>query len=442
MISVKGKRVTVMGLGLHGGALGTVQWLLGHGAYVTITDLKTEAQLAPTLEKLAGQKVEFVLGQHRDEDFTDADLVVRNPGVPKNSPYLQKAREARVPIEMDSSLFFLNCPSKEIIGVTGSKGKTTATRAITAVLKAGGKKVIEVGTDGISPLGKLSEIDEDTIVVFELSSWRLEALEPHKLSPHIAVVTSIYNEHLNTYDSLDEYIETKKTIIRHQTEDDIAILNGDDDELRGWKTDVHGEVQWYSVADVPDYVLLLGEHQRRNLVPAIIIGKILEVSKDTVAQTISAIETLPHRLEKIASRNDITYINDSAATMPDATIAALEALQDKNLILILGGGDKNLEFAALAEQISRHPFICAIVWLPGAATEKMKQTLGSTTSPLQIDVGNMKEAVQEATRISGDTTHGEHGEHVILLSPAATSFGLFKHEFDRGDQFRQAVRRL
>jgi UDP-N-acetylmuramoylalanine--D-glutamate ligase len=433
--NLQGKRVTVMGLGLHGGAVGTVQWLASLGAKITVTDLKSEEELAPSLEKLRDfQDVTYVFGEHRDSDFTDADLIVRNPSVPSSSEYLAKAKEAGVPVEMDSSLFFLHCPSEDIIGVTGSKGKTTTAKAITAVLKAGSVDVVEVGTDGVSPLGKLSDITADTTVVFELSSWRLEALAAHELSPHTAVVTNIYREHLNTYESFQDYIEAKKAIVRYQTEDDVAILNEDDNELRSWGENLVSTVHWYSTKDAPPNTKLIGNLQRQNLVPAMIIGSLRGLDEGVVHSSIASIDPLPHRLELVRELDDVRYINDSAATMPDATIAALDALGDESIVLILGGSDKKLEFDALAKKIASLN-IKALIWLPGTATERMQQAVQAESSAQSVDVATMQEAVVEARKLVEEND-------VVLLSPGATSFGLFKHEFDRGDQFRSAVQSL
>lgn len=449
-MSLKNKRVTVMGLGLHGGALGTIEWLTEQGAKVTVTDLKTEGELETTLSKLHPLKIQYVLGQHREEDFVNADLVIRNPAVPKNSPYLQAARKAGVPVEMDSSLFFLNSPTNDIIGVTGSKGKTTAANAIAHMLGA-----IAVGTDGISPLGKLKDVSKDSTVVFELSSWRLEALAPHHISPRVAIVTSIYREHLNTYQDFQEYIDAKKIIIRHQKPTDTAILNWDDQELRTWEKDVKGKLLWFSMKELPvgkegifvkggnvfiqmnsQHPLLISplekgkgaEHEQRNILPAILIGALRGMTAEQIKAAMQSLPRLRHRLEQIAIKNGVTYINDSAATMPDATIAALRAYQDKTLVLILGGSDKKLEFEELAREVATAN-IRGIIWLPGTATERMQLEKGEKVCE------SMQAAVKKATQLakSGD---------IVLLSPGATSFGLFQHEFDRGDQFRKAVLNL
>ncbi len=458
---LRGKRVTVMGLGLHGGALGTITWLHEQGAKITVTDLKTSEQLAASISKLKPfTDVQLVLGKHRDEDFSKADLVIRNPAVPKNSEYLKIAHSAGVPVAMDSSLFFQYSPSTDIIGVTGSKGKTTTATAIATVLKVHNPATVAVGIDGISPLGSLKQIQPNAPVVFELSSWRLEALGERSLSPNTAIVTSIYHEHLNTYETFEDYVDTKKMIWRYQRPDGITILNWDDPIIRTWSQDIYSKLYWYSLQTVPeadgiciensairvrvagktwdlfsaDALPYQADHERRNLLPAILIGVLKGMKQAGIERAIRKIGRLPHRLEPVRELDDVTYINDSTATMPDATIAALRSLAGKPLILILGGSDKRLQFAELAEEIGQAD-IRSLIWLPGTATERMQALIGPKTRAAQYWAQSMIEAVHKAhdEAKAGDT---------VLLSPGATGFGLFQHEFDRGEKFRSAVEQL
>ncbi len=451
--------MTVAGLGLHGGAVGNIKWLVQQGAIITATDLKSESELAASLKKLDGLPIKFVLGQHNKEDFTKADLIIRNPAMPRASEFLQAAREAGVPVAMDSNLFFDHSPTRDIIGVTGSKGKTTTAHAIQTVLQKSNPQTISVGTDGISPLEKLPDVTADATVVFELSSWRLEALDEYKISPPVAVVTSIYREHLNTYYSLEDYINIKKTIFRYQGAKGIAILNYDDGEIRRWQKDTPGQIFWYSLKNLieapgiyatdgkitvndgqritaimpVDNLPVTADHTRRNLLPAILLGHLRGMTAGDITEAISQFKTPAHRLEHVSTINNVTYINDSASTMPDATIAALQSFGQQSLVLILGGNDKKLDFANLAAQMAQSN-VRAVVWLPGTATDRMKKAV-SNKKYLEQDANNMVTAVQQVQRIAqpGDT---------VLLSPGATSFGLFQHEFDRGDQFRQAVLEL
>ncbi|HLD25597.1 MAG TPA: UDP-N-acetylmuramoyl-L-alanine--D-glutamate ligase, partial [Candidatus Andersenbacteria bacterium] len=402
-LSLAGKRVTVMGLGLHGGAIGTVRWLAEQGARVTATDLKGADELRASVKKLRDLVgVEFVLGEHRDADFREVDLVVRNPAVPRDSKYLQIAQAAGVPIEMDSSLFFAACPSRNIIGVTGSKGKTTCARAITRLLKeaAGLKSVIEVGTDGISPLAELKSITPKTTIVFELSSWRLEALAERRISPPTAVVTSLYRDHLNTYSSFEDYAQAKKAIMLHQDSGGRLLLNTDDPKVAGWAGEAPGSVMWFSLRDLPEgdgifvregmitirakeaeevlfdlsSVHMPGDHARRNVLPGLLLASLAGAVPERLKYALEQLPPLPHRLEAVRKLDGVIYINDSAATMPDATIAALKSLAGRRIVHILGGGDKALIFDELAgaEPAAN---IRTLIFLPGSATEKVKSAL-------------------------------------------------------------------
>ncbi len=457
------KHVLVIGLGLHGGAIGTITWLAKQGSRISVSDTKSAEQLAESVEKLKSiPNITFYFGNQDELNLAGVDTLIRNPGVPRTAPILQRAKQMNIPIEMDSSLFFAHSPSKNVIGITGSKGKTTTSATIAHVLRIINPKTIAVGVDGVSPLGMLDTIKEDSPVVFELSSWRLEALQEQQVSPHIAVVTSLYRDHLNTYTSFEEYLDTKKQIIRNQTKDDIAILNKDDERIRAWEHDAAGKLYWYSlealsgneegawvdkkeifvrtnsqtlliasVSDIPH----TSPHELRNKLPAILIATLQGADVSTITQALQSMPALVHRLQLVRIIKGVTYVNDSAATMPDATIAALQSFQEKPLILILGGSDKALEFHELAEVIASHKNITRLIWLPGTATDRMKGEILAKTNATSHNVSSMEEAVQTASQhaIEGDT---------VLLSPGATSFGLFLHEFDRGDSFIRAVEQL
>ncbi len=459
-LSLSGKRVLVIGLGLHGGAIGTITWLAQQGAIITVTDKKTEEELAESVAKLSSiPNITYHLGGHTPEDVAHADLIIRNPAVPRTSELLTLAREKNIPVAMDSSLFFEHSPSKHVIGITGSKGKTTCSTAIATVLSTINSKTVAVGIDGVSPLGMLNAITPESPVVFELSSWRLEALGEIKRSPHIAVVTSIYRDHLNTYESFEEYIATKKIIITNQTAQDIAILNADDEILRTWEADVPSTLYWFSTSALSDKqgiwiesgmiiarltsenislcplsdIPHTSDHELRNKLPALFIALLEGASPEQAVAALQTMKPLMHRLQLVRTHGGVRYINDSAATMPDAAIAALKAIQTP-LIMILGGSDKALIFHDLAKAISTSS-VQQLIWLPGTATDRMKEEILPHVSIPSIDASSMEEAV---TLASAKAQEGDS----VLLSPGATSFGLFLHEFDRGNAFITAVENL
>ena len=460
MESFAGKHVLVLGLGLHGGALGNIRWLASQGARITVSDIKTKEQLDATLQKLSNiPDISYIFGTQDNINISDVDFFLRNPAVPRTAAIIVKAREQHIPILMDSSIFFDQCDRNRIIGITGSKGKTTTSHAIFSVLRKIIPDTVAVGIDGVSPLGELTAIKSTKApIVFELSSWRLEALQEAHVSPHIAVCTSIYKDHLNTYSSYEEYIEVKKQIIADQTQDDIAILNYNDAIIRTWNKDVQGTLYWYSLEQLPDteegiwinkeqvIVRIHGEekkvcsvsdiphtspHELRNKLPAILIALLYEAELEKILQAVQEIPLLKHRMQMVREINGVQYINDTTATMPDATIAALQSLRDKPTVLILGGSDKALEFQNLANTIA-HAAIRHLIWLPGTATKRMQEEILPYTQALSHDIKTMDEAVVLSHTLA-------HTGDIVLLSPAATSFGLFTHEFDRGDTFVRAV---
>src|SRR6185436_10996957 len=222
MIDLRGKRALVMGLGVHGGGLGVARFLVGQGAEVTITDLRGPELLKPALDALAGLPIRYVLGEHRDADFRAADLVIRNPAVPRESRYLQIARAEGAAIEMEMTLFFRLCRGP-ILGITGTKGKTTTTLLAGAMLRSRYPDTIVAGNLRVSALEALPRITAGTPVVLELSSWQLEGLGEAHLSPQYACVTNISPDHLNRYGGMADYAEAKKQIFRWQGADGVTV---------------------------------------------------------------------------------------------------------------------------------------------------------------------------------------------------------------------------
>ena len=449
-----GKRVLVMGLGVHGGGLGVTRFLVGQGATVTVTDLKSAAQLRPSLEALAGLPVRYVLGEHRAEDFTHTDLIVRNPGVPADSPYLALAREHGVPVEMEMGLFFRLCPAP-IIGITGTKGKTTTTLLVGAMLRQVEPGTVIAGNLRISALELLPQIGPTTPVVLELSSWQLEGLEPHRLNPHIAAITNISPDHLNRYRDLDDYAAAKKLIFMFQIPDDFLVLNADDALVRGFAAEAQGRVVWFSRHEaVPgaylagdallwhwagrthavagrDDVRLPGEHNLENALAAMAIAGVWGAPPQAMAEALRGFRGVEHRLELVAEIGGVRYVNDTTSTAPAAALAALAAL-DGPIVLIAGGADKNLDFRAMGAAVAQR--VKALILLEGTATDRLAAAVSAVKDDLIAGrFPDLRAAVQAAQDVArpGDT---------VLLSPGCASFGMFANEFERGEQFKAIVR--
>ena len=458
----KNKKITVMGLGLNGGGVGIVSFLVSQGARVVATDLKTKDQLGPSLAKLKNLKnITYVLGQHRREDFSNADMVIKNPLVPWDDKHIKLALEKGVPVEMDSGLFFKLC-KKPIIGVTGTKGKTTTATLIHQMLKSAGRNSIKVGIGQTSVLDKLLLLKKDSVVVFELSSWRLSALGRAKLSPHIAVFKNIMPDHLNYYKTMEKYFADKKYIFSNQKSKDWLIFNNDDDLLRDAVEESRSQLLCFSFNAITGSKGIFMEDEKLYLNNGIDVKKIANVSEIpipgrhnltnvmaavgavyafglTIAQIKKALPGLKgvvHRLEFVRELKGIKYYNDTAATIPDAAISALDSF-DKKLILIAGGADKELIFGSFAVKIQEK--VKRLILFQGAATEKIIKELKKINAENILEslmvVNNMPEAVEIATGLA------EKGD-MVLLSPGAASFGIFANEFDRGDQFRECVNKL
>ena len=234
--SFKGKKITVMGLGLFGGGVGAVKYLVSQGAEVTVTDLKSAEELSASLKRLDDLPVKFKLGKHDEEDFVNVDMLVVSPAVPDDSKFLEIAFKNSIRIDSELSIFFRLCPAP-IIGITGSNGKSTTTSLLGEMLKESGIKTWVGGNIGISLLENLKEIKPDDVVVLEISSFQLEYLARIEASPHISIVTNIAPNHLDRHKTMENYIGIKKAIIHYQQEDDYAIMNYDDPILKKWETD-------------------------------------------------------------------------------------------------------------------------------------------------------------------------------------------------------------
>ena len=409
----KNKKVTIMGLGLLGGGVGVAKFFCQQGAEVLVTDSKTKRQLKESVDKLKGLSIEFVLGKHRKEDFINTDLVIKNPGVPADSPYLKIAKKHKIPIKTDVSIFFDLCQAP-IIGITGTKGKSTTATLIYLLLKKKYNKTFLAGNIGISPLEILSKITEKSKVVLELSSFELEDL---KKSPHIAVITTLFPDHLNRYKNFRKYIEAKKPIFKYQKKNDILILNYDNPEVKKLASEAPSKVLFF---------------RNSCISAALAVAKLFKISKKDIKKVLSNFKGVPNRQELIAAKKGIRYINDTTATTPQSVILAINTFKKRfpnsGIILIAGGLDKNLNYKNLAEEIKRN--VSSLILLPGTASNKIKRELGS----FKINwARSMKEVVKKAVSLA------QKGD-IVLLSPGAASFNLFKNEFDRGEQFKEAVK--
>jgi UDP-N-acetylmuramoylalanine--D-glutamate ligase len=459
MLDFKNKKVTVMGLGLHGGGLSVAKFLAKKGAKVTVTDLKTKTQLEPSIKKLKRFKIKYVLGKHNKSDFKNTDMIIQNPGVPGNSEYLQIARKNNIPIETDLTLFFKLCPSQEIIGITGTKGKSTTTKLIYEIIRKYKSDAVIGGNIRISPLESLSKIKPDTPVILELSSWQLEGLGKYKLSSRYAVITNILRDHLNTYNGLAAYRQAKELIFKNQAVNDFVVLNKDNQATKQMAKRVKSNIYWFSKNKLnkiekgcyvkKDWIIvkdkierqllniktikLQGEHNLANVLAACTMTYIFGIPFKIIAKTVKEFKGVEGRLQLIRQYKGVKYYNDTTATAPDAVIAALNSFE-KPVVLLAGGTDKKLEFQELAQVIKKQ--VKVLILFEGTATDKLIKELNKIKfTKTLIIVNSMQQAFARARYVLEPSD-------IFLLSPGAASFGLFINEFDRGEQFNKQVNQL
>ncbi len=451
-----------MGLGSFGGGVGLARYLAAQGAHVTVTDLQSAEALHTSLAALQDVPLRFVLGEHREQDFIDADVVFVNPAVPLTSPYLDIARAHQVPLDSEINLFVRQCPGR-IIGITGSVGKTTTTSLLGSMLQLHDRRTLVGGNIGGSLLPHLSAIAPDTRVVLELSSFQLEHLAWQHYSPPLAVVLNLAPNHLDRHGTMDAYRQAKEGILAYQTPNGTAILNGDDPTVRAMAACGQGQRLFYSMtAPLHDGVYrqgnavvaasagqstvlfhqsdlrLRGIHNLGNAAAAAAAAMRLGVPPDTIARGLRRFQGLAHRLERIATKQGVQYYNDSKATTPVSTMRALEAFEQP-LVLLAGGYDKGTPFDELAQVMHRR-VKASIVY--GATAPKLLHALelAARARPKQprsqvLHCANLEDALHHAAALA---TAGD----VVLLSPACASYDQFPHYEARGDYFRTLVQAL
>jgi len=464
-----GRRVLVMGLGSFGGAEGAVRFLVGRRANVVVTDKRTKEQLAETVGRLGGLPVQWRLGGHEEADFTAArtDIVVVNPAVPRGSPFLQKARQEGLEITSEMNLFFELCPAA-IVGITGSNGKSTTTAMTAGVLRAGADgrarrrygRVWLGGNIGMENLlAQVEEIAADDLAVLELSSFQLDDLGRVERRPEVAVVTNISPNHLDWHGTMEAYVAAKQNITRGQKRGDYLVLNALEENLTGWAGLSQAAVRWYpaalgsggggaagrpSAAEMEQALAGIelqvpGRHNQINAAAARAVGEIFGVAEAATREALRRYEALPHRLELVRELEGVRYYNDSIATTPESVAAALAAFAGPK-ILILGGYDKKISFAALAERLvgcGTAPFAALIGQVAGKLADEIeacKARLGKP-APAWARAATLAEAVGWCR------AHARAGT-AVLLSPACASYDMFRNFQDRGEQFRKLVRDL
>ncbi len=427
-----GKKVTLLGLGLLGRGVGDAAFLARHCAQLQVTDMKSAEELRPSLEALTPyDNISFTLGRNDASLFDAVDCVVKGNGVRLDHPCIERARENGIPVYMSTALFAQFSPIP-LIGITGTRGKTTVTCMIAEILRRAGKKVLLGGNiRGVSTLALLPEAASYDVGVLELDSWQLQGFEDLKLSPHLSVFTTFYPDHMNYYDgAMDRYLFDKTAIFRHQKLEDTLFLSEQAAPFLQKEQTEHSGA-WITVPPLPPTfgLQIPGAHNRLNGALAKAASVRFGIGEEIADAALRAFTGVEGRLHALGTYKDRLIYNDNNATTQEATLAALDSFSPEATVLIFGGADKGLPIDRLAETLVTRKIRCVL--LAGTGSDRILPLL-PTVPPR---AASMAEAVDLAFSLSKP-------RDTILLSPAFASFGLFQNEYDRNDQFVAEIKKL
>lgn len=428
LADLRDKSILVLGLGREG--LSVLHFLKKKfpSKKIDVADIKEYLGLPENVGKT-------FFGENYLSPLSGYDVIIKSPGVPYFVE-IQRAKDTGKIITSSTDIFLGNCKG-QVIGLTGTKGKSTTAALIYEVLKKGGLEAYLIGNIGTPALDFLTKDNKDAIFVYELSSFQLEDLEA---SPNIAVITNIYPEHLDRHGDFTTYVQAKNNITKFQTEKDYLIYNQDIPELRYIAQESKAKKISFSKKDKQmvsnlvheDTIPLLGEFNLLNIVPAIIIGRLFKIADDKIEEAIINFRPLPHRLEFIGETAGIRFYNDSLSTIPEATVEALSALGKNVTTLIAGGFDRGLDYSILGKAIAKSN-IKTLILFPDTGVKIWDSVCKySKKRPRKFAVSDMRKAVKIAY------AEIEPGK-ICLLSPASTSFNLFRDYEDRGNQFKAWV---
>lgn len=427
----KDKKITMLGLGLLGRGVGDAAFLAECGASLTITDRKTESELADSVEQLKQYpNIAFHLGGHREEDFTRADMVIKAAGVRLDSSEIATAKKAGVPVMMSTALFakYAKEMGAKVIGVTGTRGKSTISHMIFHALKhAGARAHLGGNVRGISTLAMLPDIRKGDLVVLELDSWQLQGFGELHMSPHVAIFSNLMPDHQNYYRNMEEYFSDKANIFTYQKKGDVLVIG---ESVEKMVRAAHPPVEPLLPGKLAQgwQLKIPGVHNNANASLAASALLSLGFTVDKIQSGIESFEGVEGRLQLLSEWNAVSVYNDNNATTPEATIAALRALDTgkKNIVLIAGGSDKGLDMSELASEIQRT--CSSVVLLAGTGTDVLKKELTDA---------NVFQTLSDA--VDAAYAMVKQGD-ILLFSPAFASFGMFKNEYERNDEFVARIR--
>lgn len=447
-MNMKNMHVLILGLGISG--VSTAKALKKLGAKISIADLKREEELKDYISQIDGLEVNLFLGTN-DVPLEGIDLIVKSPGIPLNVDIIKKAKEKSIEVITDLELAYRIFPNRTYIAITGTNGKTTTTTLTGQLFKKAGLRTHISGNIGVGILWEVLNSQEEDVFVIETSSFQLE--NTYEFKPKVSVILNITPDHLDWHESFENYIEAKKKIFRNQFKDEFTVLNFDDPLLRKFEDEVKSNLIWFSVDNrlsrgvyiEDDYIVIndgkrvhkvmptneiqiLGKHNLENVLASVSVGWIMGLNIDVMRKAIREFKGVEHRIEFVTTINGVKFYNDSKGTNPDASIKAINAVKPP-IILIAGGKDKGVSFD---EFILSFKGRVKDVVLLGEAKEKIKNAALQHGFDRIHLVNNMKEAVYKSFEIA------EEGDSV-LLSPACTSWDMYKNYEMRGKDFKKAV---
>lgn len=442
------KKIAILGLGIENYSL--VRYLLNKkiNAYITICDNRSVEELGEKYEYLKDrQAIAWKLGKYAGKNLDGFDIVSRSPGWPLFDPEIVKASKMGVIITSPMKLFFKLCPTDNIIGVTGTKGKGTTSSLIFQIIRRAGKKVWLGGNIGVAPFDFIRKIRKTDWIVLELSSFQLEDLDT---SPHIAVITNFTREHLspadpnnpNYHKSQQSYWRSKWNIIKWQKKSDYSIFNTQfttlstgkqaAQQFANYKNRMKSKIIYFSKSDLPSR--LAGEHNKENIAAAAAAAKILKIPDSIVKAAVADFKGLEHRLELIRKVEGAAYYDDSFATTPEAAITAMNSFTAP-IILLAGGADKGSNFKDMARIVKKKARI--VILLKGRATPRLKKEILAVgfykRNIYMVDSMGKAIAIAAAKAEKGD---------IVLLATGCASFGMFKNYKERGNFFKDEVNKL
>ena len=433
----KGKKVTVMRIGLIGRGIGDTAYMAEAGAIITVADAAPQEVMQGAVDALSSySNITFKFGPYNFADFKDADLVLVGAGAPLDEPVLVACNDAGIPLKQSAALF-AELSEIPIIGITGTRGKSTVTHMIHHVLTTvfDGPVLLGGNVRGLSNLQLLKQVTDEAVAVMELDSWQLQGFGWAKRSPQVAVFTNFMEDHMNYYhNDMETYFADKANIFKYQEDTDTLVTTP---EVFEWAKKLPGatlgqEVILVDASVIPEDANLAmpGEHNRLNAALALEALKALGLEEEEIFSGLASFPGVEGRLQYLGEIDDIKIYNDNNATTPQAVIMGMKAVgnsDDKNVIWIGGGAAKEIDTTKLLETI---PVYCKkVVLLTGTGTDTIKDKV-------ECEVVESMEAAVKAGIAMGDP-----GD-VLLFSPGFASFGMYKNEYERNDDFVRVVNGL